>query len=437
MDVRLPKLGEGAEGGAVVSILVKEGDTVTKGQTILELENEKAVAPIPSTTAGVVSQIRVKEGDRLSVGQVILTVAETGATVASAPAVAAPARTAPKAASVARPPVPAEPEAEEATEVQADADAPVEGSLPPAASPEIRRIARELGIDLRRIRGSESGGRVVMADVRVYIQRLIKSAAAPKPVRSPSVAAAPAPALVEQIDFSKWGEVSRKPMTSLRKTISRRMVENWNSIPHVTQFDDVDITDLMELRKKFAPDYEKKGARLTLTSFALKAVAIALKKHPIFNSSIDEVANEIVLKQYFHIGLAVDTEQGLLVPVIRNVDKKSLFDLSKDIQEVAEKARDRKVTLDDMKGGTFTISNQGGIGGAHFTPIVNKPEVAILGLGKGAFKAVVRDKKIEPRLMMPIAISYDHRVIDGGTAARFTVDLIQAFTSFAENDLKI
>ena len=438
MDVKLPKLGESAEGGAVVSILVKEGDTVTKGQTILELENEKAVAPIPSTSAGVVTQIRVKEGDRVSVGQVLITVAEAGG-AAPAPAAAAPkaAKPAAKAAPVVRAPVEAEPEVEEAADEEAPADDVVESGLPPAASPEIRRIARELGIDLRRIRGSENGGRIVMSDVRAYVQHLIKAAAAPKPARGAAVAAAPAPAPVEQIDFSKWGEVSKKPMTSLRKTISRRMVENWNAIPHVTQFDDVDITDLMDLRKKFAPEFEKKGARLTLTSFALKAVATALKKHPIFNSSIDEVANDIVFKEYYHVGLAVDTEQGLLVPVIRDVDKKSLFQLSKDIQEVAEKARDRKVTLDDMKGGTFTISNQGGIGGAHFTPIVNKPEVAILGLGKGGYKAVVKDKKIAARLLMPIAISYDHRVIDGGTAARFTVDLIAAFNSFTEGDLKV
>ncbi len=437
MDVRLPKLGESAEGGAVVSILVKEGDNVAKGQTILELENEKAVAPIPSTAAGVITQIRVKEGDRVAVGQVILTVAESAGAVPSAPANAAPAKAAPKAPQAAHAPIQAEPEVEEATEVEAGAGEPVEGGLPPAASPEIRRIARELGIDLRRVRGSEGGGRILMADVRAYVQRLIKLAAAPKTAAGAGAKTAPAAAPIEQIDFSRWGGISRKPMTSLRKTISRRMVENWNTIPHVTQFDDVDITDLMELRKKFAPEYEKKGVRLTLTSFALKAVATVLKKHPIFNSSIDEVANEIVLKEYYHIGLAVDTEQGLLVPVIRNVDKKSLIDLSKDVQELADKARDRKVTLDDMKGGTFTISNQGGIGGAHFTPIVNKPEVAILGLGKGALKAVVKDKQIQQRLLMPIGLSYDHRVIDGGTAARFTVDLIEAFQSFTEADLKL
>jgi pyruvate dehydrogenase E2 component (dihydrolipoamide acetyltransferase) len=435
MDVRLPKLGESAEGGTVVSILVKEGDTVAKGQTILELENEKAVAPIPSTAAGVVGQIRVKEGDRLAVGQVILTITEsTGG--AESPAALKPAKPA------AKPPAPgaapAEPEAsaevEEAGAEVAD-EAPAEDGPPPAASPEIRRIARELGLDLRRIRGSDRGGRIVWADLRAYIQRLQKLAAAPKPAAATPGKAAPAPA--ERIDFSQWGEVSKKPMTPLRKTISRRMVENWNAIPHVTQFDEADITELMDLRKKFAPEYEKKGARLTLTSFALQAVVTALKKHPILNSSIDEASDEIVVKEYYHIGLAVDTDQGLIVPVIRNVDRKSLFELSKDVQEVAEKARDRKVTLDDLKGGTFTISNQGGIGGAHFTPIINKPEVAILGLGKGALKPVVKDKQIQQRLLMPVCLSYDHRVIDGGAAARFTVDLIEAFTSFKEGDLKI
>ncbi len=430
MDVKLPKLGESAEGGTVVSILVKEGDTVSNGQTILELENEKAVAPIPSTASGVVGQIRVKEGERVAVGQVILTVAESGGVAPAVPKQAKPA-----ARPAAPPEVVPEPEAAaEDTAAEGGEESPADGP-PAAASPEIRRIARELGLDLRKIRGSERGGRVVWADVRAYIQRLQKLASAPKPAAG--VPAKVAPAAAERVDFSKWGEISRKPMTSLRKTISRRMVENWNAIPHVTQFDEADITELMEIRKKFAPEYEKKGARLTLTSFALKAAMAALKKHPVFNASIDDEAGEIVLKEYYHIGLAVDTEQGLIVPVIRNVDKKSLFELSKEVQEVAEKARDRKVTLDDLKGGTFTISNQGGIGGAHFTPIINKPEVAILGLGKGALKAVVKDKQIQQRLLMPVCLSYDHRIIDGGTAARFTVDLLEAFQSFKEADLKL
>jgi pyruvate dehydrogenase E2 component (dihydrolipoamide acetyltransferase) len=423
MDVKLPKLGESAEGGTVVSILVKEGDAVDKGQTILELENEKAVAPIPAPAAGVVGQIRVKEGERVAVGQTLLTLREAGGAAAPAPSTSAP-KAAPRPATVAAVipssvPVP-----------EAVPEPPPDGPVPPA-SPDIRRIARELGIDLRRVRGSESGGRVVMADLRGYIARLHAQAAQPK-----AAPGATRPA-VEPVDFSKWGPVTRKALTPLRNTIARRMLENWNSIPHVTQFDEADITALMELRKQFAADYEKRGARLTLTSFALKAVVTALKKHPIFNASLDEATGEIVFKNYFHIGLAVDTEQGLLVPVIRDVDKKSLFQLSKEVQELADKARDRKVTLDEMRGGTFTISNQGGIGGAHFTPIVNKPEVAILGIGRGALKAVARDKQIQQRLMMPVAISYDHRLIDGGTAARFAVDLLVAFEAFTAADLKL
>jgi pyruvate dehydrogenase E2 component (dihydrolipoamide acetyltransferase) len=424
MDVRLPKLGEGADSGSVVSLLVKVGDVVTQGQTIIELENEKAVAPIPAPAAGTVAEIRVKEGDKLTVGQVILKLAAAGVvepapvkTAAPAPARKEPALPAPPPEA----PLPASP-ADAGQEVAA------EGGPPPAASPEIRRIARELGIDLRGLRGSERGGRVVMEDLRAYVQRLIRLAAQPGTGR-----AAPA---AERIDFSKWGGISKKPLSVLRKTISRRMTENWNAIPHVTQFDEADITGMMELRKQFAPEYEKQGARLTLTSFALKAAVTALKKHPVFNSSLDETADELVLKEYFHIGLAVDTEQGLLVPVIRDADRKSLLQLSREVSEVADKARDRKLKLDEMQGGTFTISNQGGIGGAHFTPIVNKPEVAILGLGRGTLKAVVKNGKVEPRLMLPVCVSYDHRVIDGGTAARFVTDLVQAFEGFTANDLK-
>jgi pyruvate dehydrogenase E2 component (dihydrolipoamide acetyltransferase) len=290
-------------------------------------------------------------------------------------------------------------------------------------------MARELGIDLTRVRGSDEGGRIQLSDLRAYIQRLQKMGAADKAGK-----AAPAP---ESVDFSKWGAITRQPMSPLRKTISRRLVESWNAIPHVTQFDEADITSLMELRSRYAPLYEQKGARLTLTSFVLKAVVAALRKHPIFNSSLDEAAQAITFKEYYHIGVAVDTDQGLIVPVIRDVDKKSLLELSKDLGGLAEKARSRKVSSEELKGGTFTISNQGGIGGAHFTPIINKPEVAILGLGRGAMRAVVRDNKVEPRLMLPLALSYDHRVIDGGGAARFTVELVQALENFGEAEVRL
>src|SRR5688572_199168 len=431
MDLRLPKLGEGAESGTVVSVLVKEGDAVTKGQTLIELENEKAVAPIPSTTAGTIAKIRVKEGDKISVGHVIATINESGGAPAKAGAPAAKAAPAKRA----QPEPEAEPRVEEESEGEvAGEDGEGESEAAVAAAPSIRKIARELGINLAKVRGSERGGRIVMDDLRAYIQRLQKLAAQPK-TGAAGTPRSTVPA--ERIDFSKWGEVTKKPVSPLRKTIARRMVENWNTVPHVTQFDEVDITSLNELRKKLSPAYEKKGAKLTLTPLVIKAVVEALKKHPIFNSSLDEAADEIVLKEYFHIGVAVDTEHGLFVPVIRNADKKSLLELSQELNAFADKARDRKLGLEDMQGGTFTISNQGGIGGAHFTPIVNKPEVAILGLGRGALKPVVRDGKIEPRLMMPIAISYDHRVIDGGTAARFTVDLLEAFANIKEPEVKL
>ncbi|MEO8428733.1 MAG: 2-oxo acid dehydrogenase subunit E2 [Verrucomicrobiota bacterium] len=434
MDVRLPKLGEGADSGTVVSVLVKDGDEVKKGQTLIELENEKAVAPIPATVSGKIAKVRVKEGDKISVGHIILTLAETGAEPSAAEP--EPKSTAAPAPENAQSPGQEEPSPEPVGAPQVDESAPsaAKAGIEPPAAPTIRRLARELGIDLHRIRGSERGGRIVMADIRGYIQRLEKLAAPAKPVSQKTVAVS---AAAERIDFSKWGPVTKKPLTPLRQTISRRITDSWNTIPHVTQFDEADITGLTELRKRFAAEYDAKGAKLTLTPFALKAVAAALKKHPIFNSSLDELGGEIVVKEYYHIGLAVDTDAGLIVPVIRDVDKKSLLELSHEVNALAGKARDRKVTLEELKGGTFTISNQGGIGGAHFTPIVNKPEVAILGLGRGNLRPVVKDKQIEPRLMLPICISYDHRVIDGGTAARFIGDLIQALESFPEGDVKL
>jgi pyruvate dehydrogenase E2 component (dihydrolipoamide acetyltransferase) len=430
MDLKLPKLGEGAESGTVVSILVKEGDRIEQGQTILELENEKAVAPIPAPVSGTITKLRVKEGDTISIGHVIATLLEGEATAPAAKVVKKAEATPPTEGEEA-----ASEEEKIAEEPEEETEQPQMAApgLAPVASPSIRKMARELGIDLKWVRGSERGGRIVLADLRAYIQRLQRLALQPKPAAAEK-AGTPAPV---SIDFAKWGEVTKKPMSQLRKTISRRLWESWNAIPHVTQFDEADITVLNELRKKYAPAYEQRGTKLTLTSFALKAAAAALNKHPIFNASLDEATQDIVFKQYCHIGLAVDTEQGLIVPVIRDVNKRDLLELSRAVHELAEKARARKLSLEEMQGGTFTISNQGGIGGAHFTPIVNRPEVAILGLGRGALKAVVKNGKLEQRLMLPIAISYDHRVIDGGSAARFAVDLVQAFEDFKEEDVKV
>jgi pyruvate dehydrogenase E2 component (dihydrolipoamide acetyltransferase) len=437
MDLKLPKLGEGSDSGVVVSVFVNEGDTIAKDQTILELENEKAVAAVPATAGGVVTKVHVKAGDKISVGQRLLTL--SGPTEAASPApAAAPAKPAGKPiAKPAAKPASAEPEIEarEETEEIAEEES-AESVAAPVASPSLRRMARELGINLGKIRGSGPGGRVEMGDVRKYIAKLQTTATKASPA-APTSSTAPAKPAAEQIDFSKWGPVTKKSITPLRNVIARRMWENWNAIPHVTQFDDADFTRLNELRKKYGAAYEAKGSKLTLTPLVLKAVAATLKKHPIFNSSLDEVANEIVLKDYIHLGIAVDTDAGLIVPVIRDVDKKSVLDLAKELEVLAQKARDRKVSGDDLKGGTFTISNQGAIGGAHFTPIVNKPEVAILGLGRGAMKPVVRDGKIEARMMTPLALSYDHRVIDGGSAARFTVDLLAALQDFSEDVVKL
>jgi pyruvate dehydrogenase E2 component (dihydrolipoamide acetyltransferase) len=402
-------LGEGADSGSVVNIFVKEGDRVQADQAVLELESEKAVASIPSPVAGTVTKIHVRAGDKIAVGQLILSLAEE-TTVAGGP---------PK-------PTPAEIALPKLPPVTAATTTPPASAFGPAASPAIRRLARELGIDLTKVPGSERGGRIVMADLRAYIQRL-QAGGAPTPAKP----------VTESIDFSKWGPIRKAKASVLRKTIARRMTDSWTTIPHVTQFDETDITAILDLRKKHIAAYEQKGARLTVTSFVLRALATTLAKHPIFNASYDDAAGEIVFKQYCHIGIAVDTEHGLMVPVLRDVDKKSILQLSIELAQLADKAKERKITADEMKGGTFTISNQGGIGGGQFTPIVNKPEVAILGLGRGAVKAVVREGKIEPRTMLPLAVSYDHRVIDGANAARFIADLVQAIENFSEADVRI
>jgi pyruvate dehydrogenase E2 component (dihydrolipoamide acetyltransferase) len=429
MDVKLPKLGEGADSGVVVDLFVKEGDTVAKEQAILELENEKAVASIPSTGAGVVAKIYVKLGDRIGIGQRILTLNESGQPAAAGRA--GSPLPADGAHGVTRPTENIEAENEHEEEEKQEKQT---STVAPVAAPSVRKMARELGIDLRKVRGSEAGGRIVLADVRNYIQRLIVGAGKGKPAGGAHGVTRPT---AESIDFSKWGPVSKKPLSPLRQVIARRMGESWNAVPRVTQFDEADFTRLNELRKKFAAKYEKKGARLTLTPLVLKAVAETLKKHPLFNSSLDEAANEIVLKEYYHIGIAVDTEQGLIVPVLRDVDKKSILELAKELEKLAAKARDRKISAEELKGGTFTISNQGAIGGAHFTPIVNTPEVAILGLGRGAMKPVARDGKVVIRMMTPLGLSYDHRVIDGGEAARFIVDLVAALQDFKEAAVKL
>ncbi|RME94809.1 MAG: biotin/lipoyl-binding protein [Verrucomicrobia bacterium] len=420
MDIRLPNLGEGADSGVVVSVLVKEGDTVARDQPIMELENEKAVASIPSPAAGVVKAIHVQAGDKVTVGQKLITLdaGDEGEAVAAEPAAGAES------------PEPALEPASEAAPVAAE-PAPLAAGLPPAtgamppAPPSIRRLAKELGIDLRRVRGTGRGGRVQMSDLRAYIQHLEKlaarAAATGEEARRPKL---------EPVDFSRWGPVTIKPLSQLRQVIGRRMSDSWALVPRVTQFDEADVTGLLELRKELAGAYEERGARLTLTVFLVRAVVAVLQKHPIFNTSLDATEENLVFKSYYHIGIAVDTEQGLLVPVVRDVDKKTLLEIARELEDLARRARERKLALEEMKGGTFTISNQGGIGSGPFTPIVNLPEVAILGVGRGAVKPVWREGQFVPRTLLPLSLSYDHRVIDGAQAARFMVDLVQALENF-------
>jgi pyruvate dehydrogenase E2 component (dihydrolipoamide acetyltransferase) len=437
MDVRLPRLGEGADSGVVASIFVKVGEPVKKDQPILELESEKAVASIPSPSSGVVTKIHVAEGDEVKVGQLVISLETNGAALASPGGAKQPIAAVEEKRSEDKVTVEerVETEGPEAPAELGASVAPLPAGIPPPASPSVRKLARELGVDLTQVSGSEHGGRIVLEDLKKYIQRLQKEAQQRKGIPAKSQAIS-TPA-VETVDFSTWGPVTRKRMTSLRRTISNRMVASWSSIPHVTQFDEADVTGILSLRRKYGPRYEKKGAHLTLTSFALKAVVASLKKYPVFNASLDDSAGEIVFKNYYHIGIAVDTEQGLIVPVIREVDRKSLFELSVELAEIAERTRQRKLSLEEMQGGTFTISNQGGIGSAHFTPIINKPEVAILGMGRGALRPVIEKKKIVQRTMLPLGLSYDHRIIDGAEAARFMVDLVQQLEQFKDEDVKL
>lgn len=417
MDVTLPKLAEGADSGAVVHILVAEGDEVEVDQTLLELENEKAVAPIPSTGAGRVARIHVEVGQVVSVGQVLVTIDAAGAGEPQAPAPPPPE---PAAADDAGAPAPREPHVHRS-----------ESGAPPPASPTVRKIARELGIDLHRVKGSQRGGRIVMADVRGYVQGLQELAREPTTTAvGASVPVSPPP------DMDKWGPGRREKMSPLRRTIAQRMTESWTTIPHVTQFDDADITDLMETRKRYGAAYEKSGARLTLTSFAIRAVVSALDKYPAFKTGIDYRALEIVTRDYVHVGVAVDTEAGLIAPVIRDVDRKSLLDLSRELDELAERTRQRKLTADEMQGAAFTISNLGSIGGSYFTPIVNGPQVAVLGMGRGVHRPLVRDRKVVPRLVLPLALSYDHRVIDGADGARFLREIVRCLEDFPEADVR-
>jgi pyruvate dehydrogenase E2 component (dihydrolipoamide acetyltransferase) len=437
MDVRLPRLAEGVESGTVVSILVSEGQEIKKDQAFMELETQKAVGSIPSPESGTVSRVHVKEGMEVAVGQVLISIStEKKPTIAATSAAPVAQQLKPQEASPHR-----QSQKIGASNVRAMADYRYESpsGAPPPASPSIRKIARDLDIDLTRVEGSEAGGRIVLEDLRAYIQRL-QQIAFELPVPTAARQAVPAPSEgrpSESVDFSKWGPVRREKMSALRRTVSRRMVESWTTIPKINQFDEADITSLLALRKKHAPAYEKKGTRLTLTSFLLKAVAAALQRHPRANASVNEGTQEIIFKDYFHIGVAVDTEAGLIVPVIRDVDKKQLLKISQELHEITERSKQRKVSLEELQGGTFTISNQGSIGGSYFTPIIYAPQVAILGVGQGQQKPVAVGAEVVIRTVLPLCLAYDHRVLDGADAVRFMKDVVAGVESFPESDVTI
>jgi len=440
-EFKLPELGENISQGDLVRLMIAPGAKVSEGQPVMELETDKAVVEVPSSVSGVVKEINVKEGEKIKVGQVIFTLEGGGA-----PAAAARPRSAPvehvSGQHGARLAFQAAIRAEGKTEEQALPPDQPQAALPafsmPAqlgkvagtehrqavpAAPHVRRLARELGVDIYEVKGSGPGGRISEEDVKGYAKSLL-SAAATVAQSAPRAGHFVQPQLP---DFAKWGKIERVSMRGVRRKTAEHLAEAWNTVPHVTQHDRADITELEQLRARFAPKAEEAGGKMTVTAIALKVCAAALKVFPQFNASIDIDKEEIVYKQYINIGVAADTDRGLLVPVIRDVDKKNIVELAVELSGLSKKARDKKLTPADMEGGTFTITNLGGIGGIGFTPIVNYPEVAILGLSRSRMEPEWINGKFEPRLILPLSLSYDHRLIDGADAARFLRWIAEAF----------
>ena len=397
-EFKLPDLGEGVEAGDVVSVLVAEGDTIEVDQSVVELETDKALVEVPSSIAGTVAKIHISAGDRVPVGSLLISVEEGEQSAPSPPEPEAEA------------PAPAPKEEPEPTP---PAPRPPANGDPIPAAPSTRRLARELGVDLTQVAGSGPGGRISQDDVKAAVRD--RQTGGPAPT-----------APVELPDFSRWGNIERQPLSKVRQIIAKNMSQAWQQVAHVTQFDRADVTDLEAFRQRNKEKTEALGAKLTPTVLALKAIITALKTFPQFNASLDAGANEIILKHYYNLGIAVDTERGLLVPVIKDVDRKDILELALELGDISQRARASKIGLDELQGGTFTVTNLGSLGVGEFTPIVNHPEVAILGLGRAREEATVREGRIEPRLIMPLALSYDHRVIDGADGARFMRKIVDA-----------
>jgi pyruvate dehydrogenase E2 component (dihydrolipoamide acetyltransferase) len=438
-EFKLPELGENIDQGDLVRLMISPGAKVSEGQPVMELETDKAVVEVPSSVSGVVKEIRVREGEKIKVGQVIFTL-ESGA--APTPERRAPEpmehvsgqqaarlsfeiamRAEGKTERQALPPdQPLQAPATFTMPVQLGKVAGTEHREPVPAAPHVRRLARELGLDIYNVTGTGPGGRISEDDVKAFAKATL--VAAVTVAQAPQATRFAEPKLP---DFTKWGKVERVSMRGVRRKTAERLREAWVTIPHVTQHDRADITELEQLRAKFAPRAEEAGGKMTVTAIALKVCASALKVFPQFNASIDMKKEEIVYKQYINIGVAADTDRGLLVPVIRDVDKKNIVELAAELSLLSKKARDKKLTPDEMEGGTFTITNLGGIGGTAFTPIVNHPEVAILGLSRSRMEPEWINGKFEPRLILPLSLSYDHRLIDGADAARFLRWIAEAF----------
>jgi pyruvate dehydrogenase E2 component (dihydrolipoamide acetyltransferase) len=415
-EVQVPDIGGDAV--EVTEVMVKVGDTVAAEQSLLSVEGDKASMEVPAPFAGTVKEIKVKVGDKVQTGSLVF-VFEVAGSAAVTPA-AAPAAPAPVAAPAAATPAPATPAAPVA------AGEFVENQAYAHASPVVRRLAREFGVDLSKVTGTARKGRVLREDVQNYVKNLIAQVAAGKGSVSGSGNSVGFDLIAwPKVDFSKFGAVEEKPLSRIQKLSGANLHRNWVRIPHVTQFDEADITSLEEFRKEqnALADKKKMGVKYTPLVFIMKAVAKALEEFPTFNSSLSEDGASLILKKYVHLGIAVDTPNGLVVPVVRDVNKKGIIELSRELQDISAKAREGKLSAADMQGGCFTISSLGGIGGTAFTPIVNAPEVAILGVSKSDIKPKWNGKEFEPRLMVPLSVSYDHRVIDGALAARFTATL--------------
>ena len=438
IEVKVPDIGDFKD-VEVIEVLVKPGDAVAKEQSLVTLESDKATMEIPAPQAGVVRELAIKLGDKVSEGSLILRLeggdAKTETVQPAAPAAApTPSAQSPQPDSAPVRPVPA-PEAAATVSPPQPAPAPQSAGPPvaleaseaivsnPHASPSVRLFARELGVALAKVQGSGPKGRILREDVQGFVKGVLAKAGTAVPAAAAAKGAGLDLLPWPDVDFSKFGPVEVRPLSRIRKIAGANLHRNWVMIPHVTQFDEADITDLEAFRKQNTAVTEKQGFKLTMLAFLIKASVTALRQHPEFNASLDKTGTNLVIKKYFHVGVAVDTPDGLVVPVVRDADRKGVFDLARELSEISRLARDKKLKPGDMQGGTFSISSLGGIGGTAFTPIINAPEVAILGVAKSLTRPMWNGSEFAPRLMLPLALSYDHRVIDGAAAARFTAYL--------------